>query len=166
MNGLKKTDNNGFTIVELIVVLVVLGILAAIITPSLLGYIDKAKERQNVLHAKSVYTAAQTVLTEKYGKAYPLEGDNLSKVAEEIALIADATAMGCDAFTIVTGDTFEHAKAEDSSLAVKHAAYTVYYICYEEGGEKQYVTHENDGSSKWETEKPDIPNGVTISWSK
>ena len=47
----KKMENKGFTLVELIVVLVILAILAAILVPALLGYIDRAKEKQYVLNA-------------------------------------------------------------------------------------------------------------------
>ena len=39
------TDRKGFTLVELIVVLMILSILAALLIQSLTGYIDKAKER-------------------------------------------------------------------------------------------------------------------------
>lgn len=42
----KLKDKKGFTLVELIVVLVILAILAALLIPTLTGYIDKAnKER-------------------------------------------------------------------------------------------------------------------------
>ena len=50
---MKKNNNKGFTLVELIVVLVILAILAAILVPALLGYIDRAREKQYVLNAKS-----------------------------------------------------------------------------------------------------------------
>ena len=39
----ERQHNKGFTLVELIVVLVILGIMSAILVPALLGYIDQAK---------------------------------------------------------------------------------------------------------------------------
>ena len=63
-----KKRNKGFTLVELIVVLVILAILAAILVPALLGYIDKAREKQVTTNAESAYVAAQARATEYYGK--------------------------------------------------------------------------------------------------
>lgn len=65
---MKKTNNKGFTLVELIVVLVILAILAAILVPALLGYIDKAREKQVTTNAEAAYVAAQALATEAYGK--------------------------------------------------------------------------------------------------
>ena len=58
--------NRGFTLVELIVVLVILAILAAILVPALLGYIDRARSRQDILNAKNCMTATQAELTYMY----------------------------------------------------------------------------------------------------
>ena len=54
---------------ELIVVLVILAILAAILIPALLGYIDKAREKQITTDANAAYTALQSQLDELYGTA-------------------------------------------------------------------------------------------------
>ena len=62
-----KVDNRGFTLVELIVVLVILAILAAILVPALLGYIDSARDKQYMLNARNCITAAQAQLIELYG---------------------------------------------------------------------------------------------------
>jgi prepilin-type N-terminal cleavage/methylation domain-containing protein len=61
---LKKKD--GFTLVELIVVLVILAILAAILVPTLLGYIDKANAEKNYSTAQTVRVAAQAVYDDEY----------------------------------------------------------------------------------------------------
>ena len=65
------SKNKGFTLVELIVVLVILAILAAILVPTLLGYIDKARSEKDFATAQSVRVATQAQIDELYGK-----GDN------------------------------------------------------------------------------------------
>lgn len=61
-----KNDQKGFTLVELIVVLVILAIMAALLVPALLGYVDRAKEGKYLEEARSIYTAVQAVNDEKY----------------------------------------------------------------------------------------------------
>lgn len=61
-----KDNNQGFTLVELIVVLVILAILAAILVPALLGYIDRARDQQYIIEAKNLMTATQAGIAEAY----------------------------------------------------------------------------------------------------
>ena len=60
MTGLKRTPRSrgGFTLVELIVVLVILGVLATFAVPALTGYIDNAKEKQAVSEAQACVMTA------------------------------------------------------------------------------------------------------------
>jgi len=134
-----KNDNKGFTLVELIVVLVILAILAAILVPSLLGYIDEAKQKQLVLHGKSVYTAAQATASGMYAKnklpyddtAKSYDGtdscakyfkDQVEKISE-ISTFGDSTNKAGAYITFKT----------QTVTTNEHELYTVDSIIYYEG---------------------------------
>ena len=63
---MKNNNKKGFTLVELIVVMIILVILAAILIPTLTGYIDKAKERSVIAETRQAVMAAQTLADEDY----------------------------------------------------------------------------------------------------
>lgn len=87
MKKLRKNDK-GFTLVELIVVLVILALLAAILVPALLGYIDKAKKEKNYQAAQEVHTAVQALATESYGKGNTAPTMTLAEI-KDLAGIED-----------------------------------------------------------------------------
>ena len=68
-------NRRGFTLVELIVVLVILAILASLLIPALTGYIDRAKRDQVVAETRMLHEAVQTVAGEAYGSSeWPSDG--------------------------------------------------------------------------------------------
>ena len=73
MNFLKQRlkhsaqSRSGFTLVELLVVLVILAILAAFTTPAMLGFVEDARGKAVIAEAREVYVAAQSAATEGKG---------------------------------------------------------------------------------------------------
>ena len=127
---MKKTNSNkGFTLVELIVVLVILAILAAILVPALLGYIDRAREKQYVLNAKAAYTAAQAELSALYGEG----GNDLN--ATKCSTIRTTADVPGTYFAIGTGSALNSSTVANAS---NHAAYTVKEALYVENGVSMY----------------------------
>lgn len=73
-----RRREGGFTLVEVIVVLVILAILAAILIPSLTGYIDRARRRMIIAECRDCVMSAQTLCVETYAsdsRAVPEPGE-------------------------------------------------------------------------------------------
>lgn len=60
---MKKTNNKGFSLVELIIVIAIMAILAGAIAPALIRYIDRSRKSNDINACKSIKTAFETALT-------------------------------------------------------------------------------------------------------
>jgi prepilin-type N-terminal cleavage/methylation domain-containing protein len=130
-----RRNNDGFTLVELIVVLVILAILAAILVPALLGYIERARGQQLVLNAKSCLTAAQAEFSKMYASdttwdksAYVGEKQEAIDIMNTADVLPDCTTLivGCD--TAMTKNV--------------HSGYEITFVYYAEGDDSIYFDGE------------------------
>jgi type IV pilus assembly protein PilA len=99
---MKLKNKKGFTLIELIVVIAILGILAAVLIPTISGYTDKANARAVEADARTIITAAAAAYAE----------DNLTPTEAEIAAI---TGLGVDDFEYTGTDStisFTYAKGD------------------------------------------------------
>jgi prepilin-type N-terminal cleavage/methylation domain-containing protein len=126
-------NKNGFTLVELLVVLVILAILAAVIVPTLTGYIERAREKNIIQNARRCLLAAQTEFSYMYGNDQPwlqhLDNSNTAVFGfqttdEAKTIMKNAEVPDCSSLTV-----FCDAPLTDQSAA----SYKITSLLYSEG---------------------------------
>ncbi len=85
-----KHNKKGFTLVELVVVIAIIGVIAAILVPSLMGYVKKSRLQAANANAKLAYNAVSAYVTESQGK-----GIDLTTALNDFSQAATNTGLDC-----------------------------------------------------------------------
>ena len=148
----KMKNKKGFTLVELIVVLVILAILSALLIPALTGYIDKANKEKVVAECRSVAMAAQTTASEYYGLNKGLDNatnqgtaiTQINKLAEVPTTTTNSTTEPNWHYTITVG-----------------TGYVVTEVIFDDGTSSITYTKDTSGATEFSTVRPS--DGLTAS---
>ena len=149
-----KSKRKGFTLIELVVVIAILGILMAIIVPSWGYFMRRSRERTANARAKVVFNAAQTEFTriaqrERYALSVDdtiYQADDLDKQAASDSLYVGQGSFyfywdGAEAFQVTSGGDSDTIPQNDHENA--HLANAINNICGEEGVYKIFVNNYN-----------------------
>ena len=120
-------DESGFTLVELLVVMLILGLLAAIAIPAFFNQRDKARDAQAKTYARTAETAAETIATDNNGVYSGVDGvsvANLQGVEETLNGATLATSnVTDDTYTVTatsdTGNTFSVTRNDDGTTVLE-----------------------------------------------
>ena len=133
MTGLKRTlrSRRGFTLVELVVVLVIAGITASFAVPALTGYIDNAKEKQAVSEAQACVETVTRIAAQNYAEwqkntTYQLAGGKELTSSSEFQPLVGCTGTTSNTPPTVTGG--------DVALTEGSGQYLLHVSKYEPGG--------------------------------
>ncbi len=80
---MRKSNKKGFTLVELVVVIAIIGVLAAILIPTMMNYVKKSRMRTANSNAKLVFESINNMASDKVA-----DGDKVSKITAKQAAVS------------------------------------------------------------------------------
>lgn len=135
-NVMKKND--GFSLVELIVVIVIMLVLAAVMVPNVMKWIGKASEASTKNDAASLLSQVQADVAEYAAEKY--QGIATPSVSIDTVKLNNVTATKTEASAYTA---YTAAGSGKAALFVVDNKYAVTKFCYQDGA--HFITWTSDG---------------------
>ena len=110
---MKKTNNKGFSLIELIIVIAIMAVLVAIIAPNLTKYLGKSKDSTDTKNADEIESTLKTCITD-----YEMDNGDLIS-GETGTMTATWTSTGLTSTGNTTFDALINAEIDASKTKSK-----------------------------------------------
>lgn len=126
---MKKTNNKGFSLIELIIVIAIMAILVAIIAPNLTKYLGKSKKNTDTKNKDEIESTIKTCITD-----YEMDnGTLISATTDDMKLKWSASGAADNGGSVTANATFlgivneaiEASKTKSKEDSAKYADVTI-----------------------------------------
>ena len=137
----KKLNNNGFSLVELIIVIAIMAVLVGVLAPQFIGYVEKSKKSNDVSTIDSIANALDALAIDP-----SVNWEKNKKIVFEVKSSGNIVTTGSDVDSAVLTE-FGNVIPQDTTLKGAWTGSSIKFTATFDGSKVNY-TSENTGATE------------------